>query len=49
MINEKPNSNSDWINKLGEFEGLPGENFNKEVSWEKLHKRVYNRNQKARE
>ncbi len=40
MINEKPNNNSDWINKLGNLEGLAGEKFDKEVSWEKLHSRL---------
>jgi len=40
MIDEKHNSNIDWKNKLDELEGLAGEKFNKEASWEKLHNRL---------
>ena len=40
MISDKPNNNIDWKNKLEDFEGLAGEKFNKEVSWEKLHSRL---------
>jgi hypothetical protein len=40
MINEKPNNNIDWKDKLDELESLAGEKFNKEVSWEKLHARL---------
>jgi len=36
MLNDKPN-NMDWKNKLEEMESSPGEIFNKEASWDKLH------------
>ena len=40
MTSDKPNNDIDWKNKLGDLEGLAGEKFNKEVSWEKLHSRL---------
>ena len=41
MTNEKPNNNSDWINKLDELEHTRDEAFNKEASWNKLHQRLH--------
>ena len=40
MLNENPNKGFHWKNKLEELENLPGESFNKEVVWEKLHARL---------
>lgn len=40
MINEKPNKECHWKNKLADLESLPGETFNKEAAWEKLHTRL---------
>lgn len=40
MLNEKPNNNFYWKDKLQELESLPGEIFNKEASWERLHTRL---------
>ncbi len=40
MPNENPNKEFHWKNKLEELESLPGEIFNKEVVWEKLHARL---------
>ena len=40
MIDEKPNNNIDWKDKLDGLESLPGEKFNKEASWEKLYARL---------
>jgi len=49
MLNEKPNNNFHWKNKLEEIESLSGETFNKEAAWEKLHERMQgkSRNKKA--
>jgi len=40
MLNEKPNNDLYWKDKLQGLESLPGEIFNKEASWEKLHTRL---------
>ena len=40
MLNEKPNNDFHWKNKLEDLESLPGETFNKEAVWEKLHARL---------
>jgi hypothetical protein len=40
MLNEKPGNDFHWKSKLDEMESLPGETFNKEAAWEKLHKRM---------
>ena len=41
MINEKPNNNINWKNRLEELESSAGgEAFNKEAAWEKLHTRL---------
>ena len=48
MINEKPNSNSDWINKLDELESIHGASFNKATSWNKLHERLYSKSNKRK-
>lgn len=40
MINEKPNNNIDWKNKLDELESSSGAPFNKETAWNKLHERL---------
>ena len=40
MLNEKPNNDFHWKNKLEDLESLPGETFNKEAAWEKLHERM---------
>ncbi len=37
MSNENLNSEFHWKSKLEELKSLPGEIFNKEASWEKLH------------
>jgi hypothetical protein len=37
MLREKPNSRFHWKNKLDELQNLPGESFNKEMTWNKLH------------
>ena len=39
-VNENPNDDFHWKNKLENLESLPGETFNKEASWEKLHDRL---------
>ncbi|MEO8111277.1 MAG: hypothetical protein ABI594_14640 [Ginsengibacter sp.] len=41
MLNENPNNDLHWKNKLGDLEGLPGNAFNKEGSWDKLHERLH--------
>jgi hypothetical protein len=43
MINEKPNNNINWKNKLEELESSAGEVFNKEASWEKLYPRLHSK------
>jgi len=48
MTNDKPNSNSDWINKLDELESIQGAAFNKEASWNKLHERLYSKSNKRK-
>ena len=48
MINEKPNNNSNWINKLDELENIRGAGFNKEASWNKLHERLHSKSVKRR-
>ena len=40
MSNENPNKEFHWKNKLEELEHLPGEIFDKEIVWEKLHARL---------
>jgi hypothetical protein len=40
MINENLNKEFHWKNKLEELESLPGEIFNKEAAWGKLHTRL---------
>jgi hypothetical protein len=40
MLNEKPSNDFHWKSKLEEIESLPGETFNKETAWEKLHERI---------
>jgi hypothetical protein len=49
MLNEKPNNDFHWKNKLQDVESLSGETFNKEAAWEKLHERMQgkSRNKKA--
>lgn len=43
MINEKPNNNINWKNKLEELEGSAGDVFDKEASWEKLYSRLHSK------
>jgi hypothetical protein len=40
MSDEKPNKDFHWKNKLEELDSFPGETFNKEAAWEKLHGRI---------
>ena len=40
MLDEKPNRGFHWKNKLEEWADLPGETFNKEAAWDKLHERM---------
>ena len=40
MLNEKPGNGFHWKSKLDEMGSLPGETFNKEAAWEKLHERI---------
>jgi hypothetical protein len=40
MSDEKPNKDFHWKNKLEEIDSFPGEIFNKEAAWEKLHGRI---------
>ena len=40
MPNESLNNDFHWKSKLEELESLPGETFNKEVVWGKLHSRL---------
>ena len=40
MLDEKASDNFHWKNKLGELESLPGETFNSEAAWAKLHGRM---------
>ncbi|MDP4286171.1 MAG: hypothetical protein Q8891_17305 [Bacteroidota bacterium] len=40
MLNEEPNKEFHWKHKLDELDNLPGESFNKEVTWDKLHARI---------
>ncbi|MFI5134169.1 MAG: hypothetical protein ACHQEB_07530 [Chitinophagales bacterium] len=39
MSNENPNS-SHWRNKLEDLEHVPGETYNKNAAWDKLHERL---------
>jgi len=41
MLNETSNDEFYWRDKLDKLENLPGENFNKEVAWNKLHQRLH--------
>lgn len=41
MLNENLNNDFQWQNKLCEIESLPENNFNKELAWNKLHKRLH--------
>ena len=43
MTNEKPNSSSNWRNKLHELKSIQGHGFNKETSWNKLHERLHSK------
>jgi len=49
MLNEKPNDDFHWKNKLADLEDLPGKVFDKEAAWGKLHERMQGRprNKKA--
>ena len=49
MINEKPNSNINWKNKLEELESSAGEVFNKEAAWGKLHTRLQSKRKNKKE
>lgn len=40
MSDEKPNNDFHWKNKLEDLESFPGETFNKDAAWEKLHERI---------
>lgn len=40
MSDEKAGNNFHWKNKLEDLESLPGETFNKEATWGKLHARM---------
>ncbi|MDQ2862896.1 MAG: hypothetical protein M3R50_04445 [Bacteroidota bacterium] len=40
MSDEKAGNNFQWKNKLEDLESLPGEIFNKEATWDKLHERM---------
>ena len=40
MPNENPNKMFHWKNKLEDLQSLPGEIFNKEAAWGKLHTRL---------
>ncbi|MDQ6762855.1 MAG: hypothetical protein M3015_09550 [Bacteroidota bacterium] len=41
MQNENPNSDFHWKSKLESLENLPGETFNKDAAWDKLHGREH--------
>lgn len=47
MSNEKHNKNTGWKIKLEDLAHLPGEDFNKEVSWNKLHERLQNKKKRV--
>lgn len=40
MSDINPDKNTHWKNKLDNLEQLPGETFNKEAAWDKLHYRM---------
>ena len=40
MSTEDPNKNFHWLNKLERLEYLPGETFNKDSAWNRLHGRL---------
>lgn len=40
MPNENPNNDFHWKSKLEDLESLPGEKFNKDAAWDKLHMRM---------
>jgi hypothetical protein len=40
MLNEEPNKDFHWKSKLNELEAFPGDAFNKEVAWMRLHERM---------
>src|SRR5438477_3166538 len=40
MLNEDPNKNFHWRNKLAGLECLPCETFNENIAWDKLHGRL---------
>ncbi len=44
MLNENPNDGLHWRNKLEDLEDLPGNPFNKEGAWDKLHERLHKKN-----
>ena len=46
MSDEKPNKDFHWRNKLEELDSFPGETFNKEAAWEKLHGRIQEESRK---
>jgi len=48
MINEDPNNGFHWKNKLDELEILPGETFNKEMVWNKVHDRLHRKSGKKK-
>ncbi len=44
MLNENPNNDFHWKGKLESLESLPGETFNKEGAWNRLHERMQEKN-----
>ncbi|MEO7960622.1 MAG: hypothetical protein ABIR19_03690 [Ginsengibacter sp.] len=40
MLNENPNKDFHWKSKLDDLESLPGEIFNKDALWDRLHIRM---------
>src|SRR5215831_1898207 len=47
MSNEDPGKNMHWQDKLEGMDHLPGEGFNKNSSWNKLHERLQDKKKKT--
>ena len=48
MSNENYNNTRDWRSRLEDVESLPGETFNKDAAWEKLHERMQGKSSKRK-
>lgn len=48
MSNENSNNDFHWKGKLEGLESLPGETFNKEGAWNRLHERMQEKNSKKK-